>query len=162
MTNVGIVHPEPEFPRRMRKLTRKYGTLLILDETHTICAAPAATHARKISNPTFWFLETDRGGVPGAAYGFTQNVASKISDGENLEDCDVGGIGGTLAGNALSLAAMRATLKKRAHQRSVRAHDPDGRTLDRWCAGNHLRIQVPWHVTRLGCRAEYLFCAKSA
>ena len=162
MTNVGIVHPEPEFHAGMRKLTRKYGTLLILDETHTICAGPGGyTRAENLEPDILVFGKPIGGGVPGAAYGFTQNVASKISDGENLEDCDVGGIGGTLAGNALSLAAMRATLKsvltKEAFERMIPM-------AERWTAGVQETIsefKVPWHVTRLGCRAEYLFCAKA-
>ena len=66
--------------------------------------------APKISIPTFFiFGKPIAGGVPGAAYGFTQEVAKCISEAPEPEDCDTGGIGGTLAGNALSLAAMRAT-----------------------------------------------------
>src|SRR5216117_2422744 len=85
MTNVGIVHPEPEFHAGMRKLTRKYGTLLILDETHTICAGPGGyTRAENLEPDILVFGKPIGGGVPGAAYGFTQNVASKISDGEHL------------------------------------------------------------------------------
>jgi glutamate-1-semialdehyde 2,1-aminomutase len=100
------------------------------------------------------------GGVPGAAYGFTEEVARRIAARQNLEDCDTGGIGGTLAGNALSLAAMRATLSKvltkLAFERMVLISQ-------RWTKGVEKAIMesnVPWHVTRLGCRAEYLFAPK--
>jgi glutamate-1-semialdehyde 2,1-aminomutase len=160
MTNVGMVHPEPGFHAAMRQLTRKYGTLLILDETHTICAGPGGyTRAENLEPDILVFGKPIGGGVPGAAYGFTQKVATKISDSENLEDCDVGGIGGTLAGNALSLAAMRATLK---NVLTGEAFDRMIPMAERWAAGVQETIsefKVPWHVTRLGCRAEYLFCA---
>jgi hypothetical protein len=95
--------------------------------------------------------------VPGAAYGPTQGVAQSIIAKQNLEGRDTGGIGGTLAGNALSLAAMRATLEK------VLTPEAFTRMIlmaERWTEGVSTAIAdfgLPWHVTRLGCRAEYLF-----
>src|ERR1700675_50010 len=113
MTNVGIVHPEPGYHEALRQLTKKFGTLLIIDETHTICTGPGGyTRAENLDPDFFIFGKAIAGGVPGAAYGFTEAVAHSIAKGQTLEDCDTGGIGGTLAGNALSLAAMRATLTK--------------------------------------------------
>jgi glutamate-1-semialdehyde 2,1-aminomutase len=158
MTNVGIVHPEPGFHEALRKLTRESATLLILDETHTICAGPGGYTREQNLQPDFLvFGKPIGGGVPGAAYGFTQAVADRINDTQNIEDCDTGGIGGTLAGNALSLAAMRATLTK------VLTKDAFGRMIlmaERWAAGVQKSIGesgLPWHVSQLGCRAEYLF-----
>jgi glutamate-1-semialdehyde 2,1-aminomutase len=158
MTNVGIVHPAPAFHKALRELTRKHGTLLIIDETHTICAGPGGyTRAESLQPDFLVFGKPIAGGVPGAAYGFTQEVATRIADQQNLEDCDTGGIGGTLAGNALSLAAMRATLTK------VLTKDAFDRMIpmaERWTIGVEKAIAefaLPWHVTRLGCRAEYLF-----
>src|SRR5271169_3203779 len=111
MTNVGIVHPQPGYHKALRELTREYGTLLIIDETHTICAGPGGyTRAENLEPDFLVFGKPIAGGFPGAAYGFTQKVADMILERHSLEDCDTGGIGGTLAGNALSLAAMRATL----------------------------------------------------
>jgi len=158
MTNVGIVHPDPGYHERLRELTRKYGTLLIIDETHTICAGPGGyTRAENLDPDFLVFGKPIGGGVPGATYGFTQEVADAISARHNLEDCDVGGIGGTLAGNALSLAAMHATLKKVLTQQAFDRMIP---LAERWTAGVEQAIaefDVPWHVSRLGCRAEYLF-----
>ena len=158
MTNVGIVHPDPGYHNALRDLTRKYGTLLIIDETHTICAGPGGyTRAENLQPDFLVFGKPIAGGVPGAAYGFTEEVAQRIVARQNLEDCDTGGIGGTLAGNALSLAAMRATLTK------VLTKDAFDRMIplaERWTAGVQKAIVdfgVPWHVSRLGCRAEYLF-----
>jgi glutamate-1-semialdehyde 2,1-aminomutase len=158
MTNVGIVHPDPGYHNALRELTDKFGTLLIIDETHTICAGPGGyTRAENLDPDMFIFGKAIAGGFPGAAYGFTDAVASTVAKNQSLEDCDTGGIGGTLAGNALSLAAMRATLTK------VLTKDAFSRMIpaaERWTAGVEKAIAesgVPWHVTRLGCRAEYQF-----
>jgi glutamate-1-semialdehyde 2,1-aminomutase len=158
LTNVGIVLPEPGFHQRLRELTRKFGTLLIIDETHTICAGPGGyTRAENLEPDFLVFGKPIGGGVPGSTYGFTQPVADAISARQNLEDCDVGGVGGTLAGNALSLAAMRATLEKVLTQKAFDHMIP---LAERWAEGVTKAIAefgVPWNVTRLGCRAEYLF-----
>ena len=158
LTNVGIVHPIPGYHQALRELTRKYGTLLIIDETHTICAGPGGYTRVENLDPDFLvFGKPIAGGVPGAAYGFTQKVADMILERHSLEDCDTGGIGGTLAGNAHSLAAMRATLSKVLTKEAFDRMIP---LAERWTAGVQKVIQdfrLPWHVTRLGCRAEYLF-----
>jgi len=158
LTNVGIVHPAPGFHQALRNLTREFGTLLIIDETHTICAGPGGyTRAENLDPDVLVFGKPIGGGVPGAAYGFTQQVADMILDRQSLEDCDTGGIGGTLAANALSLAAMRATLTKVL---TKEAFDRMISMAERWTAGVQKVIQdsgLPWHITRLGCRAEYLF-----
>ncbi len=161
LTNVGIVLPKPGFHQALRELTRKHGTLLMIDETHTICAGPGGyTGAEKLDPDFLVFGKPIGSGIPGAAYGFTQQVADMITERHSLEDCDTGGIGGTLAANALSLAAMRATLSK------VLTEEAFGRMIalaERWTAGVQKVIgefKLPWSVTRLGCRAEYLFSPK--
>jgi glutamate-1-semialdehyde 2,1-aminomutase len=158
LTNVGIVHPIPGFHRALRELTRKYGALLIIDETHTICAGPGGyTRVENLEPDFLVFGKPIAGGLPGAAYGFTSSVADLIQQRHSLEDCDTGGIGGTLAGNALSLAAMRATLTKVLTKEAFERMIP---MAERWTAGVQKVIQdfgLAWHVTRLGCRAEYLF-----
>jgi glutamate-1-semialdehyde 2,1-aminomutase len=162
LTNVGIVLPDPGYHAALREITRKHGTLLIIDETHTICAGPGGyTRAENLEPDFLVFGKPIAGGVPGAAYGFTAEVAQCILDRQNLEDCDTGGIGGTLAGNALSLAAMKATLQK------VLTKDAFDRMLpmaERWTEGVAKAIaefELPWNVTRLGCRAEYLFASET-
>jgi glutamate-1-semialdehyde 2,1-aminomutase len=158
MTNVGIVHPEPGFHKGLRELTRKHETLLIIDETHTICAGPGGyTREENLEPDILVFGKPIGGGVPGAAYGFAEEVARRIAARQSLEDCDTGGIGGTLAGNALSLAAMRATLSKVL---TSTAFEHMILMAQQWTKGVEKAIaesNVPWHVTRLGCRAEYLF-----
>ena len=100
------------------------------------------------------------GGIACAAYGFSEEVATKIESAIPREESDVGGIGGTLAANVLSLAAMRATLDE------VLTDDAFARMIElgeRFEAGVQSSIDrhaLPWHVTRLGCRVEYLFRAQ--
>ena len=162
LTNVGIVLPDPGFHAALRELTRRHGTLLIIDETHTICAGPGGyTRAENLEPDCLVIGKPIAGGVPGAAYGFTADVAQRIVGRLELEDCDTGGIGGTLAGNALSLAAMRATLQKVLTQDAFDRMIP---MAERWTAGVAKAIgdfELPWNVTRLGCRAEYLFAPQA-
>jgi len=158
LTNVGIVLPEPAYHKGLREITRTHGTLLIIDETHTICAGPGGyTRAENLEPDLLVFGKPVAGGIPGAAYGFTEQVAECIRAQHRLEDCDTGGVGGTLAGNALSLAAMRATLQKVLTQEAFDRMIP---MAERWTEGVARAITdfgLPWNVTRLGCRAEYVF-----
>ena len=162
LTNVGIVLPQPGYHAALREITRRYGTLLIIDETHTICAgAGGYTRAENLEPDFLVFGKPIAGGVPGSAYGFTAEVAQCILERQNLEDCDTGGIGGTLAGNALSLAAMRATLQKVLTKEAFDRMIP---MAERWTEGVAKAIaefDLPWTVTRLGCRAEYLFAPQT-
>src|SRR4026208_1176842 len=105
MTNIGIIHPDPGYHDALRELTRKYGTYLIIDETHTICPGPGGYTASFALQPDFLTIGKPlAGGVPAAVYGFTAEVAQAFTERLDLDDADVGGIGGTLAGNALSIA----------------------------------------------------------
>ncbi len=158
LTNIGIVHPEPGFHEALRELTRRHGTLLAIDETHTICCGPGGyTGAHGLEPDLVTIGKPIAGGIPAAAYGLSGEVAARLAGRIELEDVDVGGVGGTLAANALSLAAMRATLAE------VLTDEAFGRMIplaERWTAGVEAGIAeagLPWHVTRLGCRAEYLF-----
>jgi glutamate-1-semialdehyde 2,1-aminomutase len=159
LTNIGIVLPEPGYHQALRDLTRRFGTLLVIDETHCICAGPGgATRA--------WGLEPDfltigkplASGVPAACYGMTSGTAERAQATMDAQPTtDVGGIGGTLSGNALSLAAMRATLE---HVLTDDAFDRMIALGERWTSGVETAIErhgLPWTVQRLGCRAEYWF-----
>jgi glutamate-1-semialdehyde 2,1-aminomutase len=158
MTNIGIIHPEPGYHEMLRGLTRKYGTYLILDETHTICAGPGGYTASHGLQPDFLTLGKPlAGGVPAAVYGFTEEVSQQFSSRLDVDDADVGGIGGTLAGNALSIAAMKATLQH------VLTDDFYGKATalqEGFTEGVESVIQefnLPWIVKRLGNRSEYWF-----
>jgi glutamate-1-semialdehyde 2,1-aminomutase len=159
LTNIGIVLPEPGFHEELRSVTRRTGTLLVVDETHTICAGPGGATAE-------WGLEPDllvigkpiAGGIPAAAYGMTEAVAGRVAEAMAGDDTDVSGIGGTLAANALALAAVRATLHNTLRDEDFAVAIP---LAERWVDGVAAVItthDLPWSVQRLGCRAEYWFC----
>lgn len=158
LTNVGIVLPEPGYLEGVREITRRHGTILIHDETHTICAGPGGMTAAGGYEPDMLVIgKTIGGGIPAATYGMTAEVAARVSASIEFEDSDVGGIGGTLAGYALSLAAIRATLGEVLTGEAFARMIP---LAERWESGVNdslVRHDVPWHVTRLGARAEYHF-----
>jgi glutamate-1-semialdehyde 2,1-aminomutase len=158
LTNVGIVHPDPGFHDALRDLTRRTETLLIVDETHTICCGPGGFTAANGLEPDLLTIgKPIAGGVPAAAYGFSAEVAQRVVEHIELEDVDVGGVGGTLAANALSLAAMRATLQHVLTDEAFAAMIPLAGRFTEGVEEAIGRHGVPWHVTQLGCRAEYLF-----
>lgn len=158
LTNVGIVLPEPGYHAALRRLTRECETLLIIDETHTISAGSGGyTRAHGLEPDIFVVGKPIGSGVPAAVYGLSEEVGQRIAARVRLEDCDSGGIGGTLAGNALSLAAMRATLSCVLTEEAFARMVP---LAKRFCAGVEEVLReknVPWSISRLGCRAEYLF-----
>jgi glutamate-1-semialdehyde 2,1-aminomutase len=157
LTNVGIVLPEPGYHDALREITRRTGSLLIIDETHTICAGPGGMTARDGLEPDMLVIgKTIGGGIPAGTYGMTESVADRVRA-TMPERTDVGGVGGTLAGYALSLAAIRATLGDVLTDEAFARMIP---LAERWEAGVNEVIAsrgVPWHVTRLGARAEYHF-----
>ena len=158
LTNIGIVLPEPSYHDALRDATRRHGTLLIIDETHTLCAGPGGYTAAHSLDPDILTVGKAIGsGIPSAAYGFTEEVAQRVVAAIGTDESDVGGVGGTLAANVLSLAAMRATL---THVLTAEAFDRMNRLGERFERGVQEAIDgygLPWHVTRLGCRVEYLF-----
>ncbi len=160
LTNIGIVLPEPGYHEAVRELCTRYGTLLIIDETHTFSAGPGGMIAELDLHPDAVVLgKSIGGGIPAGAYGMTREFAVAVRESLEMEDIDVGGVGGTLAGNAVSLAGIRATISE------VLAAEAFVGMIDRcteWTAGVQAAIDefdVPWQVTQLGARAEYSFRA---
>ncbi|HYC82379.1 MAG TPA: aspartate aminotransferase family protein [Solirubrobacterales bacterium] len=163
LTNIGIVLPDPGYHDALRELTRRTGTLLIIDETHTICAGPGGyTAAHGLEPDLLTIGKTIGSGVPAAAYGLSEEVAARVEAGVSVEDSDVSGVGGTLAGNALSIAAIRATLENVLTAEAFERMITLGERLTAGVEAVIERHDLPWHVTRLGCRAEYLFGAERA
>ena len=159
LTNIGIVLPEPGFHDALRRLTRETGTLLIIDETHTICAGPGGyTAAHGLDPDLFTIGKPIAGGVPAAAYGMTRELADRLAAFVADPETDVSGIGGTLTASALATSAIRATLSHTLRDEDYAVTIP---LAARWAAGVAGVIDahgLPWHVQQLGCRAEYWFC----
>src|SRR6266705_5210611 len=161
MTNVGIILPDNGYWKSARELARRYGSLLIADETHTICAGPGGCTAEwKLDPDMLVFGKAIGSGIPGATYGMSKEVAQRINARIHLEDCDVGGIGGTLAGSALSLAAMRVTLEHVLTPAAFERMVPLAKRFTDGVAENLRATNLPWNVIRLGARAEYTFASK--
>jgi glutamate-1-semialdehyde 2,1-aminomutase len=158
LTNIGIVLPEPGYLDAVRTLTRKYGVLLIIDETHTICTGPGGcTKAWNLEPDMFVIGKPIGGGMPAAVYGMTTEVATRLEVLMTSNEVDVSGVGGTLTGNALALAAVRATLSSTLLQSDFDQMIP---LATRWTTGVRSAFDsfsLDWHVQQLGCRAEYWF-----
>lgn len=162
LTNIGIIHPDPGYHTALRELTRKHGTLLIIDETHTICTGPGGyTRAHHLQPDMLTIGKPIGSGIPAGVYGFTQEVADRIGATTTIDEADVGGIGGTLAGNALSLAAVKATL---THVLTEDAFVHMIPLAEKWANDVQDAIDdfgLPWVINRLGCRSEYWFCPQT-
>jgi glutamate-1-semialdehyde 2,1-aminomutase len=158
MTNIGIIHPDAGYHAALRELTRKYGTYLVIDETHTICTGPGGYTASFELQPDFLTLgKPIAGGVPAAVYGFTAAVSRAFTDRLDVDDADVGGIGGTLAGNALSVAAMKATLQNVLTDEFYRKAIQLQERFTEGVESVIKEFELPWIVKRLGTRSEYWF-----
>ncbi len=158
MTNVGIILPEPGYHKALREITRRTGTLLVIDETHTICAGPGGfTRAHDLEPDILTIGKPIASGLPAAAYGISRAVADAILARTEVDYTDVSGIGGTLSGNALAMAAMRATLDAvmtpQAYERMV----PLAKRFADGVDGIIKSAGLPWHVVLLGTRVEYQF-----
>ncbi len=160
LTNIGIVLPEPGYLDGVRALTRAHGTYLINDETHTFSAGPGgATAAWGLTPDVVTIGKAIGGGVPVGAYGLSTELAAALTDRADLDLVDMGGVGGTLAGNPVSIAATLATL------REVLTDDAFAGMIDVatvFAEGIRKIIEeheLPWSVSQLGARVEYRFAA---
>ncbi|MGA0856995.1 MAG: transaminase [Candidatus Nanopelagicales bacterium] len=158
LTNIGIVLPEPGFLEALQDACKETGTLLMIDETHTISAGPGgATQLWNLKPDIFIIGKAIGGGIPSGAYGITEELQKNVMSQKDADIVDVGGVGGTLAGNALSITAMRATLEH------VLRDDTWPGMIDlatEFRAGVEKAIadfDLPWSCTQLGARAEYRF-----
>jgi glutamate-1-semialdehyde 2,1-aminomutase len=142
----------------VREITRRHGTLLAIDETHTICAGPGGCTKAWNLEPDFVIIgKTIGGGVPVAAYGIAESVSRVLEDQMHGHDVDVSGVGGTLSGSAFGMAAMRATLANSLQPADFAKAEP---LAIRWTEGVRDVVNsrsLDWHVQRLGVRAEYWF-----
>ncbi|MEY4997733.1 MAG: Glutamate-semialdehyde -aminomutase 1 [Actinomycetota bacterium] len=158
LTNIGIVLPDPGYHEGVRALTRKYGTLLIIDETHTFSAGPGGMTQRDNLEPDIVIIgKSIAGGIPTGAYGLSADFAEKALARTDLDLVDMGGVGGTLAGNPLSVAAMRATLEKVLTEEAFETMIATATVFNDGVQELFDKYDLPWAINQLGARAEYRF-----
>jgi glutamate-1-semialdehyde 2,1-aminomutase len=160
LTNIGIVLPEPGYLAGVREITSRYGTYLINDETHTFSAGPGgATAAWGLTPDVVTIGKAIGGGIPVGAYGLSAALADTLLGRADLDLVDMGGVGGTLAGNPVSMAATRATL---ASVLTDQAFAGMIATATAFADGIRKLIDthaLPWSVAQLGARVEYRFAS---
>ena len=158
LTNIGIVLPEPGFLEGVAEICRKHGTLLLIDETHTISAGPGGcTRAWDLDPDIFVIGKSIGGGIPSGAYGITERVAEMVQEHPDADLIDVGGVGGTLAGNVMSTAAMRATLGEVLTDAAFEHMIALATRFTEGVVATLHEYDVPWSISQLGARAEYRF-----
>lgn len=158
LTNIGIVLPDPGYHEGVRELTRKYGTLLIIDETHTFSAGYGGMTKRDNLEPDIVIIgKSIAGGIPTGAYGLSADFAEKALARTDLDLVDMGGVGGTLAGNPLSVAAMRATLENVLTEEAFEKMIATATVFNDGVQALFDKYDLPWAINQLGARAEYRF-----
>ena len=161
MTNRGIILPDPGYHKALRELTRKYESLLIIDETHTLCCGVGGyTRAHNLKPDMITMGKPLASGVPVAAFGISQYVSDKVMKRILDDGTDESGLGGTLSGNALATAAMRATLEKVITEKAFSRMIPLAERFEKGVDEAIKEFGLPWNVTRLGVRIEYHFLSR--
>jgi glutamate-1-semialdehyde 2,1-aminomutase len=161
MTNIGIVLPQPGFHDALREITHRTHTILIIDETHTCCCGPGGyTKAHGLCPDILTIGKPIASGFPAAAYGFSQEMVDLIRQKvpkKKSSALDETGIGGTLAGNALAIAAIKATLQNSLTEETFEHTISLAKRFAEGVTGVIEKFDLPWSITRLGCRTEYWF-----
>lgn len=158
LTNIGVVLPEPCFHDALRDLTARTGTLLIIDETHTISAGPGGWTGKHGLRPDMLVIgKPIASGLPAAALGMTEDLDGRLRRVIDPARAGMAGVGGTLAANALSLAAIRVTLEQVLTAQAFEQMEALGSALEAGVTGVIREHRLPWHVARIGGRVEYHF-----
>ena len=160
MTNCGIILPNDGYLDGVREVTQRTGTVWIIDETHTWCAGPGGyTTAYGLKPDMITLGKPVAGGIPAAAFGLSQELYDKTIDNMLAATTGVNGLGGTLTGNALALAAMRATLERVITRKAYAHMIPLARKFHEDVQRTIHEFSLPWHSVLLGARVEYRFRA---
>ncbi len=156
ITNVGIIHPDPGFHEALRRLTREHGTLLLIDETHSICGGPAGMTGELNLDPDIFVLgKPIAGGYPAAVLGITREISAMIE--KRVPWHNFFGFGGTLSGNPAAVAAIKATLENLLTEDSFAHMVPLAKKMEEGIRAIIKRHDLPWYVSRIGCRVEFRF-----
>jgi glutamate-1-semialdehyde 2,1-aminomutase len=158
MTNIGMVLPEPGFHVALRDLTRRAGTLLVMDETHTLSSGPGGyTRVHGLDVDFLVCGKAIAGGLPCAVFGFTASIEARMRQLLRTRSGGHSGMGTTLAANPLALAALRAALRDVLTPASHARMATLAERLEVGLRAGFAQRALPWHVARVGARTEFGF-----
>lgn len=159
LTNSCMVLPDPGFHAALRRLTRDAGTLLLIDETHTISTGPGGYTRRHGLEPDLFVLgKPIAGGVPASVWGMSADLARRYRTYNAKKEPGYSGMGTTLSANPLQFAAMRATLEEVMTEEAYARMEALAERLEAGLSAAIARHGLPWHVARVGARVEFI-CA---
>ena len=163
LTNMGMVLPAPGFHAQLRRLTRERGTLLIIDETHTLSAGPGGCTRRDALEPDMLVCgKAIAGGMPCAVYGMTEPLRARIEAMPANAEHGHSGLGTTLSANLLALAALEACLGEVMTDAAFTHMETQAIRLEQGLLALLAKRTLPWHVQRIGARVELGFGAAPA
>lgn len=158
MTNIGMIPAMDGFHAALRRVTRETGTLLIIDETHTICLGPGGGTAELGLEPDMLVLgKVLAAGIPSAVYGLSDAIGKRVKALTAGPGINHYGFGGTLAANALTLRAIRASLEEVMTEATYGHMVSVAKVLEEGIRARIGQFSLPWHVSRMGARVEYLY-----
>ena len=159
LTNSCMVLPEQGFHTGLRELTRRFGSLLLIDETHTISSGLGGyTRAHGLDPDLFVLGKPIAGGVPASIWGMSADIAERYAAYNQTKAAGYSGMGTTLSANPLQFAAMRATLEEVMTAQNYDHMERLAARLEKGLARTIARYRLPWHVARVGARVEFV-CA---
>lgn len=157
MTNIGMVLPDDGYHDALREITKRTGTLLVIDETHCMSSGPGGySRANGLDPDAIVLGKPIAGGVPAAVYGFSEDVSARIRDYLGSRTPGHSGIGTTLAGSKLQLALMRTMLETYFTEEAFAPLIGLARRLEKGIADVIIKYGAPWHVVRVGARVEFM------
>lgn len=159
LTNIGIVLPEPGFLEGVRELCTRFGTLLLIDETHTISSGRGGyTRTHDLDPDIFVVGKCVAGGMPTAAWGLRPALAERLATHRAAAEPGFSGMGTTLSANPMQFACLEATLSDVMTEMAYARMEKGAARLERGLAQSIARHGAPWHVVRVGARVEFI-CA---
>jgi len=158
MTNIGMVLPQPGYWEAAQQLIKRHGSLLVIDETHTISSGPGGyAQAHGMRPDALVVGKPIGGGIPCAVYGFTEELARRVEQAKRSAPPGHSGVGTTLSANMFAMAAMRANLEQVMTEDAYQHMFALAAQLAEGLRAVIARHKLPWCVTQIGARTEFQF-----
>lgn len=158
MTNIGMVLPQPGYWEAAQQLIKRHGSLLVIDETHTISSGPGGyAQAHGMRPDALVVGKPIGGGIPCAVYGFTEELARRVEQAKRAAPPGHSGVGTTLSANMFAMAAMRANLELVMTEQAYQRMFALAAQLAEGLRAVIVRHKLPWCVTQIGARTEFQF-----